>query len=101
MSIVYNFDINFINFYPFTESKESNKVRSKRGKVTRASSNKIKTDVKQDLDAIDPADAESMPLAIQTNFLSESVRRYLELGRAIPGEIELISFWNVIDKLNN
>lgn len=76
----------YLNFRSFTESKESNKVRSKRGKVTRASSNKIKSDVKQHLDAIDPTDAEPMPLGIQTNFLSESVRRYLELGRAIPGE---------------
>lgn len=67
-------------------------MRSKRGKVIRASSNKIKSDVKQHLDVIDPADAESMPLGIQTNFLSESVRRYLELGRAIPGELKLISF---------
>lgn len=83
---------NYLNFRSFTDSKESNKVRSKRGKVTRASSNKIKSDVKQRLDTNDSIDAESMPLEIQTNFLSESVRRYLELGRAIPGEIKLIPF---------
>lgn len=59
------------------------KVRSKRGKVTRSSDFKLKNEVKQHLEAVD---AESMPLDIQTNFLSESVRKYLELGRAIPGE---------------
>lgn len=90
--VLHSVNYEYLNFRLFTESKESNKVRSKRGKVTRASSNKIKSDVKQHLDAIDPTDAESMPLAIQTNFLSESVRRYLELGRAIPGKIKLIVF---------
>lgn len=58
------------------------KIRSKRGKVPRSSDFKIKNDVKQHLEAVE---AESMPLEIQTNFLSESVRKYLELGRAIPG----------------
>lgn len=60
------------------------KVRSKRGKVTRSSPDfKLKNEVKQHLEAVE---AESMPLDIQTNFLSESVRKYLELGRAIPGD---------------
>lgn len=67
---------------PCIESRESTRVRSKRGKVTRASSIKIKGDVKQHLDA---TESDPMPLEIQTKFLSESVRKYLELGRAIPG----------------
>lgn len=53
--------------------------------MTRASSIKIKSDIKQHLDATDSVDSEPMPLEIQTKFLSESVRKYLELGRAIPG----------------
>ncbi|XP_055313251.1 uncharacterized protein LOC129574802 [Sitodiplosis mosellana] len=64
------------------ESRQVDKIRSKRGKVPRSSDFKIKNDVKQHLEAVE---AESMPLEIQTNFLSESVRKYLELGRAIPG----------------
>lgn len=64
------------------ESKQVDKIRSKRGKVPRSSDGKLKNDVKQHLEAVE---AESMPLEIQTNFLSESVRKYLELGRAIPG----------------
>lgn len=63
------------------ESTQVDKVRSKRGKVTRSSDFKIKNDVKQHLEAVDT----EMPLDLQTNFLSESVRKYLELGRAIPG----------------
>lgn len=59
------------------------KIRSKRGKVTRSSDFKLKNDVKQHLEAVDA----EMPLDLQTNFLSESVRKYLELGRAIPGLI--------------
>lgn len=59
------------------------KIRSKRGKVTRSSDFKIKNEVKQHLEAVE---AESMPLDLQTSFLSESVRKYLELGRAIPGK---------------
>lgn len=64
------------------ESRQVDKIRSKRGKVPRSSDFKIKNDVKQHLEAVE---TESMPLDIQTNFLSESVRKYLELGRAIPG----------------
>lgn len=57
-------------------------MRSKRGKVARASGAiKFNADIKQNLDA---NDAEQMP-EIQPTFLSESVRKYLELGRAIPG----------------
>lgn len=67
------------------ETREiTSRARSKRGKVPRASSLKIKSDIKQHLDV---TETESMPLEIQTNFLSESVRKYLELGRAIPGTI--------------
>lgn len=66
------------------ESSEINRPRSKRGKVPRASNLRIKSDVKQHLDA---NDNDAMPMEdIQTNFLSESVRKYLELGRAIPGK---------------
>lgn len=73
----------FIYSHPPIESKQVDKIRSKRGKVPRSSPDfKIKNDVKQHLEAVE---AESMPLEIQTNFLSESVRKYLELGRAIPG----------------
>lgn len=69
---------------PYIESRQVDKVRSKRGKVTRSSPDfKLKNEVKQHLEAVE---AESMPLDIQTNFLSESVRKYLELGRAIPGD---------------
>jgi len=67
-----------------TESRESVRVRDKRGKVTRASSLNFNADVTQDLDA---NDGEKTP-EIQTSFLSESVRKYLELGelaRSIPG----------------
>lgn len=74
------------NQHPFstgTESSEIDRPRSKRGKVPRSSSLKIKSDVKQHLDA---NENDPMPLEIQTNFLSESVRKYLELGRAIPGK---------------
>lgn len=60
------------------------KIRSKRGKVIRSSDFKLKNDVKQHLEAVDA----EMPLDLQTNFLSESVRKYLELGRAIPGLIQ-------------
>lgn len=63
------------------ESTQVDKIRSKRGKVTRSSDFKLKNDVKQHLEAVDA----EMPLDLQTNFLSESVRKYLELGRAIPG----------------
>lgn len=79
---MYCFDLH--TFCIFTESRESTKVRLKRGKVPRASNNmKLTSDVKQQLDAVEP---DQMPSDIQTNFLSESVRKYLELGRAIPGK---------------
>lgn len=74
-------------YFLYLESKQVDKIRSKRGKVPRSSDFKIKNDVKQHLEAVE---AESMPLEIQTNFLSESVRKYLELGRAIPGLYRLI-----------
>lgn len=64
------------------ESTEVDRRRSKRGKVPRESNLKIKSEIKQHLDA---NDNDPMPIEIQTNFLSESVRKYLELGRAIPG----------------
>lgn len=76
----------------FAESTQVDKIRSKRGKVTRSSDFKLKNDVKQHLEAVDA----EMPLDLQTNFLSESVRKYLELGRAIPGII--LNFFLVIIK---
>lgn len=75
-----------------TESRQVDKIRSKRGKVPRSSDFKIKNDVKQHLEAVD---TDSMPLDIQTNFLSESVRKYLELGRAIPGWVKLFIYKRV------
>lgn len=75
----------FTDFY-FTESRESVRVREKRGKVTRASTLDFNTDVTQDLDANDG----DRPLPqLQTSFLSPSVLKYLELGeltRSIPGK---------------
>lgn len=75
--------------YEIPESRQVDKVRSKRGKVTRSSDFKLKNEVKQHLEAVD---TETMPLDLQTNFLSESVRKYLELGRAIPGIVTLLYF---------
>lgn len=69
------------------ETRESVRVREKRGKVARASSVDFNSDITQDLDE---NDAEPTP-ELQTNFLSESVRKYLELGelsRSIPGELD-------------
>lgn len=80
LNLAFHIDVFFSLFK--IESRQVDKIRSKRGKVPRSSDFKIKNEVKQHLEAVE---AESMPLEIQTNFLSESVRKYLELGRAIPG----------------
>lgn len=62
------------------ESRES--TRSKRGKAVRSSNIKLSQNVKQ---PIDSNDSDQILPEIQPSFLSESVRKYLELGRAIPG----------------
>lgn len=88
--IFYHLKLFLINFYwfelPFAESRESVRVREKRGKVARASPIEFNTDVTQDLDANEG----DRPLPeLETSFLSPSVRKYLELGelsRSIPGK---------------
>lgn len=82
------------------ESRESIRVREKRGKVTRASSLDFNSDVTQDLDA---NDGEQRPPDLQPSFLSESVRKYLELGelaRSIPGKF-CFTIKNLRSKSNN
>lgn len=80
-----------------SESRESVRVRDKRGKVTRASSFNFNSDVTQDLDA----NEEEKTPEIQTSFLSESVRKYLELGelaRSIPGRNDIqITFYLITE----
>lgn len=56
--------------------------------MARASASlKYNADIKQNLDA---NDAEQQMPELQATFLSESVRKYLELGRAIPGIIYFV-----------
>lgn len=69
--------------FPYTtilESRES--VREKRARKRASSALEFRNEPKQNLDANEPENIPEIP----DNFLSQSVREYLELGRSIPGK---------------